>query len=185
MIISIIGMPGAGKTTLGKNIATRFGFEHISAGDIARQLAVSDAETAKALEDGQFAPRDKMNAVMGELILNHGDRKIVLDGYPRYDEQLAPLLAFEDTVYVLLGCTEEVARQRLAGRGRADDHIEQIDNRIDTFNEETLPLMEFLFDHDRAIYIVAMNTPMDQFNDLSHFLTMACDIRPASTQRAA
>jgi adenylate kinase family enzyme len=185
MIVSIIGMPGSGKSTLAKNIATRFGFEHISAGDVARKLAETDEEVKEALDAGQLAPREKMNTEMARIICDsvEQDKRIVLDGFPRYANQLQPLLCepFGDTIYLILACDEETARERLIKRARSDDKRVQIDQRITTYYEETEPMIGDILDNDRTAFVV-MGTPMDQFNDASHFLTMACDIYPHVVQ---
>lgn len=45
-------------------------------------------------------------------------------------------------VVVYLKCSDGVLRERLAGRGRADDNGKAIQQRLDTFYRETLPVLE-------------------------------------------
>lgn len=168
MIICVMGMPGAGKTTLASGLARKYGFEHISAGDVARRLAETDPEVEAALATGNLAPREKMNAEMARVIDEAVDKVIILDGFPRYEQQLF-MLSGNDVLYLILGCDEPTAIDRLLGRGRGDDKTTQIAQRIETFRTETRAMFSELLDSDRTRYIVT-GTQIDTLNDAVAFL---------------
>lgn len=146
-IIVVLGRPGAGKTTIAQAVSKKFGYQHISAGDVARLLALSDMEVADALAKGQLAPRDKMNDAMYTVLKKHNEMggTIVLDGYPRYFAQLADLLHAQRTepLFIILSCSAPTASNRLRSRKRNDDTIEQIKTRFDTFDAESVPVISW------------------------------------------
>lgn len=180
MLVCILGMPGSGKTTLGKNIATRFGFQHISAGDVARHLAESNEDVKKALDAGELAPREEMNEAMRHVVNGADQKNIIVDGYPRYADQLLDVQEYgpDNAIFLILSCDEETALERLSKRGRSDDLSAQIKQRIETYREETEPLFDDLLQNDNTSF-VTQGTPIEQFNEAAHFLTMACGIAPA------
>jgi adenylate kinase family enzyme len=153
MIVSILGMPGAGKTSLAKKLATRFNMTHVSAGDVARQMAETDPEVKAALDAGKLAPRGKMNVAMDKIVQSSDHHRVVLDGYPRYPRQLAPLLRKTDTIYIIVGCTQAESMERLLKRGRSDDQLKQIDSRLGTFWDETEPMFDGLLENERTRYL--------------------------------
>lgn len=143
MIISVLGRPGSGKTTLAKVLASKSGYTLITAGDVARQLATEDNETREALAAGQIAPKEKMNEAMSRRI----EPFIVLDGYPRYEAQLWQLQARARThrtspLFIYLECSEQIANGRLLVRSRSDDTIEAMANRQMFFNHDTTDMIK-------------------------------------------
>jgi adenylate kinase len=170
MILCILGAPGAGKSTLASKLSTRFGFKHISAGDVARRLAETDEEVKAELADGRLAPRDKMNAEMARIIDESvkNETNIILDGFPRYRAQL-DLLGGVDALYIMLSISEEAATERLLKRARSDDKMSQIAQRHHTYREETRPLFIPLLKTERA-WLITPASADDVFNAAHAFL---------------
>ncbi len=146
-IISIIGKPGAGKTTLGMNLARIFCMQHVSGGDVARRLAEEDEETRERLAVGEIAPEEKMNTAMKQHLLRmiKLNQSLVVDGYPRYEEQYLDLVALHQThnfrlIFVGIECSDYDARLRLLSRQRSDDSEAVISNRMKYFADSTYPL---------------------------------------------
>ena len=57
-ILVILGAPGSGKGTLSKELKNKYGFQHISTGDLIRNS--NDEEIKKIIADGNFIPDEKM-----------------------------------------------------------------------------------------------------------------------------
>lgn len=149
MIISTLGLPGSGKTTASKIIAERLGLKYIGAGDVARTLAMRDEETRIELDNGRIAPPVKMREAMLAAI----EPNSILDGYPRYMEQLADLyyqvsqfhhLERQTLINIVFLCDPTHARDRLLVRGRGDDQEKQIYQRIENYRTGTLPVVNYL-----------------------------------------
>lgn len=51
MIITIAGLPGAGKTSVAKELAKRLGFEFVSVGELRGQMAIDQKMTIDELND--------------------------------------------------------------------------------------------------------------------------------------
>jgi adenylate kinase family enzyme len=159
IFIPIVGMPGAGKSTLTSALTQQLNRStlktaYIAAGDVARRLAETDEETRIALTAGDFAPRDKMNEAM---IAEIEDAKsgqydhIILDGYPRYMRQFAQMteaVPLSQILVLYLGCNDGMAKMRLTLRGRGDDDSATINERLDGFWRETWPLIESINNMD-------------------------------------
>jgi len=62
MLVTVSGPPGVGKSTLAAGLAERFGFDHVSGGDIFRSLAdergLTLAQLNRAAEDDDQIDRD-------------------------------------------------------------------------------------------------------------------------------
>lgn len=177
-IIAIIGLPGAGKTTLSKSLAA-LGLTVIEGGEVARDLAKVDHDVSLALSKGEMAPREKMNAAMREVIYNAvlTGETVVIDGYPRYKDQYIDLsgLTFPSSqlYFIVVGSNDAVSTARLLARdqGRIDDTPEAIANRVKNYWIETYPVLELLAEQhaDHTVH-VPIGTPQDALNYVAGYL---------------
>lgn len=154
----IFGAPGSGKGTQSDALIERYGFDHISTGDLLRaemKAQTSLGEKAKSfINAGQLVP-DEVVIGMIENYLNENKPKrgIIFDGFPRTIPQadaLSELLAKHNTNIsgVLdLQVDEEELIERLLNRGKAsgrsDDNLETIQNRLSVYHTQTSPLAEY------------------------------------------
>ncbi len=123
-----LGPPGAGKGTMAALLAEKYGFAHISTGDILRAELKAGTELGRKaksfIDQGQLVPDEVVAAIVsGRLaapdVRNHG---FILDGYPRTVVQ-AELLdaALADNglaldAAVLFNVGRELLLKRLTGR---------------------------------------------------------------------
>jgi adenylate kinase family enzyme len=164
MIISTLGLPGSGKTSASTYLAELLAYNYVGAGDVARKLAETDEETAFELSMGRIAPPTKMREAMIEKF----QPATVLDGYPRYWEQLADLYYFTrrramPLIFVAFQCELAEAVRRLEKRARADDTRYQIGVRVDTYRNQTLPVLSYLMQNhgDNVVNIPQQAGPRD------------------------
>ncbi|XP_073941334.1 adenylate kinase 1 isoform X1 [Choristoneura fumiferana] len=144
-IVWILGGPGSGKGTQCDKIIAKYGFIHLSTGDLLREEVRSGSERAKCLtaimERGELVPNDLVLDLLKEAMLQHAEkaRGFLIDGYPREKSQG---IAFEQTiapatVIIYFEAKSETLTKRLLGRavssGRADDNEETIKLRLKTF----------------------------------------------------
>lgn len=113
---------------------------------MARELAETDTETAIALASGEVGPPDKMDDLMLRKIVARAvaDGAVVVDGYPRYIEQIADLLLWaagtgrrQGIGMVVLDCAPGATLRRCTGeRARPDDTRGPLSMRMRTWEEE-------------------------------------------------
>ena len=95
--IVIFGAPGSGKGTQSALMVEKYGFVHVSTGDILREEMQKKTEfgiLAKRLTDqGQLVPDDMMIKMLSEVYDMHIDDKhgVIYDGYPRTTAQAEAL----------------------------------------------------------------------------------------------
>ena len=151
----IFGAPGSGKGTQSEVLIEKYGFDHISTGDILRAEIRQESELGKAaksyMDAGQLVP-DSLIIDMIEKVLRERKPKkgIILDGFPRtvaQAEALDALFAKLDTqVHAVLDLqvAEDELVERLLKRGqdsgRSDDNLEPIQKRLGVYHAQTAPI---------------------------------------------
>jgi adenylate kinase len=153
----IIGAPGSGKTTDAEIIAERNSdiIKHYSAGEMFRAEVASGSERGKIIDSyiskGNIVPIEIAVETIVGAIKNAPADVIIIDGYPRSNEQMTELdkyLASEsdvDLVSVIeVVVSEDVARDRVLGRARgADDNNEVFNNRMKVYTEPLADIQNF------------------------------------------
>lgn len=150
--IFLIGPPCAGKTTICNLLTEHIGFHPVRSGDIARHMATWDEETAEALAQGKMAPEAKMNQRMLQVLIESAHHYIV-DGYPRYFQQLLDVIQFVpgDHFFFEITALGQVLYDRAEERRRGDDKL--IDTRMQYYYEYTQPMINWLRDRKLSILV--------------------------------
>jgi adenylate kinase len=150
-MILFFGPTGSGKSIQGQIMAARHGWRWVSAGQLLRDT--SDPEVMPFLKAGKLVPDDYINRLVFRQIdkaLNiDGLDHIILDGYPRQVEQAKKLLEYGAKIsgVVVLKVDADEIYSRLHLRGRMEDSPAVIEQRIEQYNSETEPVIEFLKQH--------------------------------------
>ncbi len=125
--IILMGPPGAGKGTLAKKLVQKYGFAHISTGDMFREAMKQGTELgllAKSyIDHGDLVPDEVTIGIVKErLSQNDLDNGFLLDGFPRTLVQAEQLEKISkevnrpiDTV-INLDCDEKELIRRISGR---------------------------------------------------------------------
>ena len=177
-IIFILGGPGSGKGTQCKLLNEKYGYKHISVGDLLRNERMKNTEDSniinKLISNGQIVP----SSITIKLILNKikecNNKIILIDGFPRNLENLNMWNNFnKDIKYkcIYFQCDEDILIKRLLKRGhsdnRDDDNINIIKKRLKVFNESTKQVIEH-FDQKSLLHIINTNRDINIiFNELS------------------
>jgi adenylate kinase len=164
MRIVLLGPPGAGKGTQAQRIIERFGILHLSTGDMLRAAVEAQTDVGRKakqiMAEGGLAPDDLViAAVIQRISQSDAKRGFVLDGFPRTIAQAA---AFDELLdkeglgldhVIELRADENVLLDRIETRAReardrgeqvrADDNHEALKVRLDAYNEQTAPLVDY------------------------------------------
>ncbi|XP_042407540.1 UMP-CMP kinase 3-like isoform X2 [Zingiber officinale] len=174
-VVFVLGGPGSGKGTQCSKIVENFGFTHLSAGDLLRAEIKSGSENgtmiSNMIKEGKIVPSEVTVELLRKAILESGNNKFVIDGFPRNEENR---VAFENVTklepefILFFDCPEEEMEQRLLGRnqGRDDDNIETIRKRFGVFIESSLPVIEYYDQKGKVRKIDAMKPIDDVFEDV-------------------
>lgn len=178
MRIAIFGPPGAGKGTQGVRLAEKLNIAHLATGDMLR------AEVAAGTDLGNQAKQfmDRGDLVPDDLIIGMiqsrltGESGMVLDGFPRTIAQAKALddalrqanMPLDKTIYFKVDRDELVNRllNRAAEQGRSDDTLDTINRRMDVYEEQTAPVLDYYNSSGKVIEIDGTGTPDDVFQRL-------------------
>jgi|TARA_B110000305_G_C19341634_1_gene589467 adenylate kinase len=147
--VVIMGGPGSGKSTYSEYIVRHFGIKHIYPGGLLRKEIENGGPEGQKIKDlldqGKFAPNEIVLNLVKKALQDKGASKgYVLDGYPRYMQQVRDMesngITYDVVIYLDVS-SEEVIR-RLTKRGRKDDKPDIINDRIGLYKKETGPAIE-------------------------------------------
>ena len=157
----LFGPPGSGKGTQGKILGAIPRFFHCACGDVFRQLDTRTAVGQTFLEyssKGELVPDDitvrLWMARIGDMVGSHTFKpdidSLVLDGIPRSVRQAEVMRDMIEVQRVFhLACPDRDAlvtrlKKRALKENRFDDANEEtIRRRLETYDEESKPVLEF------------------------------------------
>src|SRR5690554_1062286 len=156
--VIIFGPPGSGKGTQSEKIIAKFGLAHISTGDILRAEIKAESplgkEASQYINRGELVPDATIIGMLENKLSRLSDAKgVIFDGFPRTVEQAKALKEMlkkrNETINVMLNL--EVQREELISRllkrgetsGRSDDNLETIEKRIQVYEDQTSPVIDF------------------------------------------
>ncbi|KAH0815463.1 hypothetical protein GEV33_007328 [Tenebrio molitor] len=87
-IVFVLGPPGVGKGTQCRKIASRYDFEHISAGELLRQeRQIPNSQHGELIDscirDGKIVPAEITCKLLERQMDNSTKSKFLIDGFPR------------------------------------------------------------------------------------------------------
>ncbi|TRZ14720.1 hypothetical protein HGM15179_012384 [Zosterops borbonicus] len=154
-IIFVVGGPGSGKGTQCEKIVQKYGYTHLSTGDLLRAEVSSGSERGKKLqaimEKGELVPLDTVLDMLRDAMVAKADvsKGFLIDGYPRevkqgeeFEKKIAP-----PTLLLYVDAGKDTMVKRLLKRGetsgRVDDNEETIKKRLETYYKATEPVIAF------------------------------------------
>jgi adenylate kinase len=154
MNLILFGAPGVGKGTQAELLAARLGIPHISTGAIFRQSMSSGSDMGKEVKDyldkGRLVPDELTTRIAVDAISQEdAEAGFILDGFPRNTMQAESLVAalrdkdrvIDRVIYLTAPDHEIIAR--MLSRGRPDDNDGVIKTRLEVYNRETAPVLDY------------------------------------------
>lgn len=125
--IIFIAPPAAGKGTMSELLEEKYGYKHISTGDILREIAKGSDEFAKNIKEllktGNLVPNEMvLESLKRRLLMNDLSDGFILDGFPRNLEQaieyekILKELHKDLGVVIYLDTPREILEKRITGR---------------------------------------------------------------------
>lgn len=149
----LLGKQGSGKGTQGERLAAHFGIRHLSTGEMFRDSAAAGVaaglEAKGFMDRGELVPDELVVAVVDERFGNplEVEPGFVLDGFPRTKAQALELDRILERnpidIVIDLDVPTDIVVERMRARGREDDTEESIRRRLELYDTETKPLVQF------------------------------------------
>ncbi|KAL3289417.1 hypothetical protein HHI36_022842 [Cryptolaemus montrouzieri] len=156
-VVFVLGPPGAGKGTQCQKIVEKYGYVHLSAGDLLREeRAKPGSQFGELIEnyirEGKIVPVEITCSLLEKAMESSGKEKFLIDGFPRsqnnldgWNNTVAKRVKLLFVLYFdcpLETCTERCLARGAAGSGRSDDNVESLNKRVQTFLSETDPIIQ-------------------------------------------
>ena len=183
-VVFLLGGPGCGKGTNAIKISKKFGYVHLSAGDLLREEKSNPNSKHGELinsymKEGKLVPPEiptqLLKAKMEEL-QKVNKNKFLIDGFPRSYQNLEfwnnIIGDYVDLQFVLfLECKDDIMIDRALKRGkksgRVDDNIETLRKRLDTYKKESLPVIEHFRKNGLLEEVNSNRTKKEVFDDIA------------------
>jgi adenylate kinase len=163
----LFGPPGSGKGTQSEKLIAKYGFKHLSTGDLLRSEISNQTklgmEAKSFMDKGQLVPDAVVIGMVDAAIsANKGVNGFLFDGFPRTKAQAIALDNLLDShatainVVLALDVPEEELIARMINRaktsGRTDDADESVQKkRISVYKNETLAVAEHYSAFDKVV----------------------------------
>lgn len=181
-IVFVLGGPGSGKGTQCDKIVARYGFTHLSTGDLLRDEVKSGSERGKQLtaimERGDLVPLDTVLGLLRDAMIKKAatSKGFLIDGYPReldqgkrFESEVAPVVSV-----LYFEVADDTMKKRLLKRaetsGRVDDNEETIVKRLKTFHQHTQPVIDYYAKQNKVCKIVAEGSVDEIFSQVTAHL---------------
>jgi adenylate kinase len=143
-LIVLIGPTGSGKTTQAEFLKKRFGIPTIAVDEL---IQANPAALTKYRTAGITAGPPQLNPAIDGLVAEKVTgldltKGLALDGYPASKDQadhlaaLARELNLPSPIVLQINLPDEIARQRLRKRQRADDKPDLVEERLKNYHRE-------------------------------------------------
>jgi adenylate kinase len=191
MRLVLLGAPGSGKGTQAARLKEHLQVPHISTGDLLRAEVVAGSKLGLAAKEvmarGELVSDEILLGMLEDRFSRPDTRDgFILDGYPRNLAQAAALDALLSRLgqpmdyAVQLDVPTEMLVERIAGRakaeGRADDNPESVRTRLDVYESQTAPVVEFYRQHGQLTVVAGVGSLDEVFTRILEAIAPATEV---------
>ena len=182
--IVLFGPPGAGKGTQAQMLEQKYGFNHISTGEVIRDEIQRGTKRGRMvreeIERGHLAPDGLVLEIIEEHMAEHKDSGNIFDGFPRTTiqavefDKILKKHGLQVDVMLSLEVPDEELMTRILLRAeqssRADDSdLAIIKNRIDVYKAQTAIVADHYTAQDKYV-------PIDGTGSVDEVFSILCDV---------
>lgn len=142
-----MGVAGSGKSVQGRMLADRLALPWLSTGEFLRML-VSGDRRKDMIEGKLLSDKEIITLVQRIFTIIDPKKEFILDGFPRTTTQADWLISqvkhgqLQATAVIHLIVSPDSVHERLIARGRPDDNVQAIAERLHEFDESSKPILE-------------------------------------------
>ena len=191
MRLLLLGAPGSGKGTQAARLKDSLAVPHISTGDLLRAEVAAGSKLG--LEAKGVMARGELvsDAILLGMLEDRFSRPdtaggFILDGYPRNLAQAAALdqllarIGQPMDYAVQLEVATELLVERIAGRakaeGRADDNPDSVRKRLQVYQDQTAPVIDFYRQHGQLTVVDGVGTLDEVFTRILEAISSGHDV---------
>mmetsp|Transcript_12668 Transcript_12668/g.41509 ORF Transcript_12668/g.41509 Transcript_12668/m.41509 type:complete len:240 (-) Transcript_12668:230-949(-) len=185
-VVFVLGGPGSGKGTMCARIVEKYGWVHLSAGDLLRaerkDPTSKDGELINEfIKEGKIVPVEITLKLLQKAMDKSGAADFLVDGFPRnldnYDGWVANMAHVDVPSLLYLETSEEVMQDRILRRAedavnsgnatRSDDNVDSIKKRFKTYLDSTMPIIDTFKQLDKVHLVDSTPEPDVVFDGVS------------------
>jgi len=167
--VILFGPPGSGKGTQSQKLIEKYGWKHLSTGDLLRseitQQTPLGMEAKNFIDKGQLVPDEVVIGMISTALeTNPNAAGFLFDGFPRTDAQaeaLDKLLHLKKTaigVMLALDVTEDELIKRLLNRGQTSGRSDDVDeaiirSRIREYENKTRQVADYYKTFKKVVHV--------------------------------
>lgn len=191
MRLVLLGAPGSGKGTQAARLKEHLQVPHISTGDLLRAEVAAGSKLGREAKEVMASGNLVSDAILLGMLEDRFSRAdtangFILDGYPRNLAQAAALdqllgrigqpMDFAVQLEVPIDLLVERIAGRAAAEGRADDSPESVRTRLDVYECQTAPVIDFYRQHGQLTVVDGVGSLDDVFSRIVEKLVPAHEV---------
>lgn len=186
MNIILFGKPGSGKGTQASLLKEKFGFKHLSTGDMLREAVAQKTELGLLAEgimkSGGLVSDDLILGIIRDSLFSIPSERIIFDGFPRSLPQAHGLDKIleekgQKVDYVLaFDIDDSILIERILKRSqeseikRADDSVDVLKKRLDVYHQQTASLENYYSEKKVLHHLDALDSIENVFESIKNIL---------------
>ncbi|XP_051021691.1 adenylate kinase isoenzyme 5-like [Acomys russatus] len=172
------GGPGSGKGTQCEKLVEKYGFTHLSTGELLRQELALESERSKLIRDimerGDLVPSGVVLELLKEAMVASlaNTKGFLIEGYPREVKQGQEFgrRIRDPHLVVCMDCSADTMTNRLLQRNqssqRGEDTAKTIAKRLEAYHRASIPVIAYYETKTQLQKVNAEGTPDQVFLQL-------------------